>query len=754
MSFYDLLEQKMDDWRISRRIAYIDSTKEKYTAISYEDLYNLVNNYINLYIEPNKEMKPGKKVEIIVDNSIEAIAMIIALLKCHLVPIIFDCKNIVDDANNEIFPKKLLNFPLISRHLENPSLATKEELEAEKKRRAQIEDLSKNVTYWSRIESIYDNSEYFPYNPSKSELIICTSGSEGVTPHFSALDEKKLIENKNQYAEKGSRFLSYITCGNISGILTNIVDPLLNDTLVVLTNDFNINLLGNDISKTMLKRSEKEKNYYISYRNPTVYKAMIEIFVKGMKPKIEGSKLIVEPRNEREKELREFLIKNGYLPDSVMLPRDIVSYLSDYEACDIDLSNLKHIYLSGGANNYDVIKKMRTIFSTLKPNVFENLYGSTESYGVVSKCKENNLKTCYIDISKYNGKIEEIRYTYDKIHFFSVGYHKSIPIKENTTFDEMLFTPYMSVSEERLTNVRMGAKLSIYSKESREALEPNFKELNDLGVYIDNQLYILGRKGDLIKSGDNSINYHLLSSIEEYLRRELKTDVYCVLSDESDIQVYVDIKNMRIEQILNDYYKCLNIREEVEKKFAPLKMAFPVFLNEEAFPRSKISGKVSKGKLKEFARYEMVQHVNIKKYPYSLKNFASKILIELFADYNFSEINFNNMFCITVNKKSFYPLTLSLNRIFEICSTDDEQGKIWLKIKPNILFLTEEELIKILEDIKNDFLGAANEMNIIFDYKKSPSLLENYKHFLESNIKGISNSYSVELPNIPFLKKQ
>ena len=710
-TFYDLLEKRATSKEDSKKNVYTHSCYQ----FSYKYLYDRVNQFIKDYILSNKNMKPGQKVNLIVDNSVDSIAMIIALLKCHLMPAIFDYKILINESSE--FYKDFINFPIINKRLEDLSSATKEELEAEKKRREGIK-----VDYFARIESIFDNSPYFPYDPEKSQFLICTSGSEGSTPHLCLLDEEKLISNRNQYGEVGSTFLSHISCAHISGILTNLVDPLKNGTTVILNEDFDINLLSKDPVKKLEKKTKKQGEYYISYRNPALLNAFPRIFIFPQNAKIDESKLIHEPFIYTRNMFKEFLVKEQIFPDSVMLPRDILLYLADYEQCDIDFSNLKHIYLAGGKNNYEVISELRKRFPSIKPNVFENLYGSTEST-VISRCKEEQLKTCYIDISNYHGDLKDIIYTYDRKKYFRVG---GIPVVdgEETQINGFNLIPYLPVSEENFDGVIEGPNLTLYNKTSADSVE----ELNDLGLYIDGKLYILGRKTEL--STPEGISNRNLLNTEEYMRRALDADVYCLFNgDDPRIQIFVGINDLNIEKILDNYRKCLFIKDRLEEVQPMLYMNAPIFLHEDAFPRSKVSGKISKVILKDFKRYARIQYENFKNYPASVVEYGSMVISKLFDGYECSEVNNDGLFTLKLNGALFYPLTLGLNKILEVVSSDDGVGEITFRLKPNIIFLTDEEIAKIKTEIAHEISAANVEVADKIVYHSPEEKRELYEEF-------------------------
>ncbi len=703
-TFYDLLKEKATDPKTKDKIIYAERYLNTCREYSYEDVYNLVDEYIREFLAHQDDLPSDRKINLIVDNSVKSIIAIIACLKCNLIPVIFDFKNVREPEDKMKYCTYWFNRPF--RYDELMIAKTKRDEFAkiiDPAYRGFLRD------YGKEVEAIYKNSDSFSYNPSKHILVICSSGSVGKSSHFHLLEEEKLINNANRYGEKGSTFLSYISCANISGILTNIVNPLLNDTRAVLVSNFDINLLGVDLKRSLTLKSQNiKKTYNISCNNPSFYNALFDCRCKRMHLNlikkamtIKGYKVFkIDP-------FRGQIVMKNFVPDSVMLPRDILAYLENFNVCDIDLSKLRHIYLAGGSNNSEMIDTMRHIFPSIKRGIFTNLYGSTETYGMISTCDEEKLKTCYIDVSDYRGSIESIIYTYDKKNFYRTVNGNPVKVdlhfyRKKGNLSEFLFTPYLPVSEGRVDNLVVREDFSMRFEQDCQ------QELNDFGIYINDQLYILSRTSELVMPKANKkSNYqlHFLCDLEGFLRRELQTDVYCVNSSDTGVQIYVNIKDYKHTELLTMYHKCLKIKEAIDERLDIMSIDYPIFLHSDVFPIAKISGKISKGKLNEYHDYSRIQYEHILNPEESIKKVALILIKNLFKEYECSELS-NNTFTVYLGDHKFLPITNSMNKIFKIIRINDSKGSVTFRVNRNVIFLTDEEIDEIMYDLNRELYMA------------------------------------------------
>ena len=179
---------------------------------------------------------------------------------------------------------------------------------------------------------------------------------------------------------------------------------------------------------------------------------------------------------------------------SLLVPRDILDFFNSIyydERRQYNFSNIDKMYLSGEINNLGFIKKIRKKMPTLKENVFVNLYGSTEALGIISYCEENNLKPIYINqLALANG---DFIYTFDKVNFYKRKFINNTfqDEKINLEYDDFIYFECLPVSENKVDNVviKNGFGEIIY----------NNRPTGDIGIYVNNQLYVICRKNEIVE---------------------------------------------------------------------------------------------------------------------------------------------------------------------------------------------------------------------------------------------------------------
>ncbi len=696
MTFYEILKAKAknpkynDKHVIMGRVNQGKNTLD-YAALKYADLLKMVDIYINKlqeagYVTSNDI---GKRKYVIIDNSINSIAITIALLKLNVIPVLVDYKNL------EIEETDYLPHIYSSRNLEN-----------------EFDEFLIKVSNY--IRDYLNSNEKLPYETSEGgKLIICSSGSECLKPHLNLIKESDLINLPNQYGENESHFYSYISCANISGILTNIVNPIVNDCTVMLSESFNLegyyfNREEKSVIEHEIYKKFKQKDYIFSIHD---FDFMHYLLLR----RSINDHIIIENNKVRvlewKKGYREFCVANDFeycnidtMPDIMMFPRNILEYLKKIDTSKLDFSCVKRIYLAGGINSQEIINNVRRIIPSIPEGIITNLYGSTEANGVICSCREEKLKTCYINISKFKKGI--IEYSYDQKHVFRLQNGK---VKEiNKKYSAFEFAPYLSVSEGLIPDIIV------------DGINIKYKNniTSDLGVYIDNQLYILGRKSDLVKIYDRDYN---IIYIEQHLSRMLGIKVYCIKDPNGEaIQPYLCYSKDHFEEGLKLYKKALKIIDF----FQNMNINHPVLLNDHVFPMSKISGKVSRAKLIGLRKYSEIQYNNFMgDYCENLRRLGQEFIRKYFSDYEVTPIDEELCFSITLKDNFFFPYYESINYLFDVIDIDDEKGIIVLHIKPQILFFVDEEFTEKLDE------------KLVEDYKDSCFT----KYMIYKNAKTIDN---------------
>ena len=733
-TFYDILKMKAALPENASKYPFMGRLNRKdnpidYTALTYKELLDMVDNYISDF--RNKGfLETNKPVFIVVDNSINSIALIIALLELKAIPVLISSK-VLDINDYDIMPY----------------IYSKDSVDSIKD-----ENVLKISRYVKEISDSYEKMH--DKNDLSSRLVISSSGSEGYRPHLNIIKEADLINLPNQYGENGSRFYSYISCAHISGILTNLVNPLINDCTVMLTNQLNLknyyfsdggdDLLYEAIKKYMIKFykfSCRDLDYIIyllmhkkSFEFMSVDEKSVTSFELGKVP----IKPTIDEKFER--------LNIDRRPDTLMLPRDIFDYLENEICQKLDLSSIKRIYLAGGVNSYGTIRTLRKHLPSIKEGVFVNLYGSTEANGVICSCCEEKMRTCYIDITNYeNG---EIRFTYDKKRIFR---QKNGRIEQvDTEFNLFDFVPCLSASEDLVDDL----KIDGINIKMRDKVTGEYKVNGDLGLYIDNQLYVLGRQSDLIHASGKLYN---LRRIELFISNEIGDNVHCVRNPiDGTIEPYCIYNELEIEKSLEKYRRL----SELIRSYKGINFKHPVMLVRWIFPISSIAGKVLKAKLHNFAKYSERQYdACIGDTQKEMRRLAEEFIAKYFSNYETTPLDEDLTFTLKAGNNFFFPLDHSIDYLFDVLDINDFDGTIKLKFKPHIIFYTDEEFEEEKEARElrqKTFLAAIRKfINTNQEYMSGI----NYKSFTLNEIVPVSYDIKQLIKNFlklyeEYLKKQ
>ena len=659
--FYELLKAKANDPETRDKIVYVenfnsDYMKHEFVTFTYNDFYNLVNLYIERFRKQKK--KYPKVTTVLVNQSVASIAATIALLKLGISPVLIDIKEYSREEHDLPYVYKL------------------------EKANIKYNDIT-SERYLKFLQNLPENISFSKESP---KIFIYTSGSLKKKIH--SISEDNLINSSLQYGDNNSIFYSYISCANISGILTNLVNPLLHNSQVILYNSFNLSPLSALYKDCWVDENSQNityTKYLFSTRSTYILRRIIVDEIGADNTYVDGNNLVTESVFHSNFRLldNKFLTATGLynnrstIPnltaDSVMLPRDILVYLEKGDFTELDLSNLKHIYLAGGTNTQDIIDFIRAKIPSIKPGAFVNLYGATEAGGVISTCTEDKLRICYINAQNYAQG--EIIYTFDKTNFYKIMNGSSKPIKVKRTFSEFDFIEYIPVSERVQDNINVDSNLNITFKDC----DGKYISAGDLGIYIDNQLYVLGRKSLLINLNGKS---YFLDALERYFSKKIGTKVYCILNERGNrIQICVEggenLDNFSL------YSRAMNFSLD----FKELALDFPVIEYSEKC-KSKISGKVSRAALKAHS-YKALEQCKLFKEIDSQKKLAIDKIVEEFNKYDGCIVTPDYEKCqIRVKLKNRYLFPREMLKVLEVSPIliDDENGEYVFEVNGNFVF--------------------------------------------------------------------
>lgn len=648
-TLYRLLEEKVFNSSTRDKIVYAEmpesvemSDYNKCIGFTYSNFYDLVEYYIR-QIKSDNSISPI----VFVDNSVASIAIIMAMRILNITPIL------IDSSSRRYFAEYSVPF-IYKKSLDHDSLA---------------DYFVKNVVYPNIVEKI------------DADFVICTSGSEDDKPHFISITEEELLNMNNQYGEDGSTFYSYISSANISGLLTNLVNPLLHDSKVVMRTRFDLNVFDPVKKEKGPEEIIFEEPYLFSDRDPKLAEKLFTENWSDKVVKIVGNKLLVgkvvtkaDPIDKRPY-YKNLDLKVGSLEelgmeiDEVMLPRDMLIYLERSDCSNLDFSGLKHIYLSGGINSKSMVDAIREKVPSIKENVMINLYGSTEAGGVICSCPEKDFKACYIDASNcLNG---ELIYTFDKENFFSIVDGKVE--KVDRKFNDETFVEYLPTSNKMLKNINIKPDFTISYKSGRKRIDST-----DIGAYIDDQLYVIGRKSSIVNIQGKS---YFLDSLEAHISRELGADTYCRLGVDDHIALFIDCEDKGLDYKIEMYGKALDFCDHYKE----LKFTYPILLDEDSFPRILVSGKIARAQLDVYRSFAGRQHFNFALRDYSKKEMFKEIIDKHFKKYNVTYTEDEYQIKLNVGNNYFFDIGVA-SRFFDVITFDDSRGEIVLRFNDNYMF--------------------------------------------------------------------
>lgn len=277
-----------------------------------------------------------------------------------------------------------------------------------------------------------------------------------------------------------------------------------------------------------------------------------------------------------------------YQINRFLLLRDFFDGCND-DLKKLDFSSLDTIILGGEVSNHQMIEKIRTYFSNLPSNAILSIYGRTENYGYVCSCREDKIKTLYINVSNSNSN--EIFYTFDKKTIYKLYINNGNRIIEKTDlkYYDILYINYISVSDSLIENVRIEENKIIGE------IIVDDKPTGDLGIYLDNQLFVIGRKNDLVVINNREYNLSMIEQLFNHIT-DLKT---AAIYNEENNKMFIAI-NYKLNPQIGDNFKSIiplvkRCNRIVDVLNLPLE--YPIFVSSNKFPKTKLMRKTKKGEI-------------------------------------------------------------------------------------------------------------------------------------------------------------
>lgn len=649
-SLYELLLEKALSEKFKNKEVYFNIDETAPYSYTYLEILNLVKRYIDIF--DGIEMKNQKKY-VIVDNSMDSIAIFIALLYYKAIPVLLNKKDVAgdifDDKDREFninYREEIKNYPydyIIAN--DNETFISKEA------------ELVKIRNY---IDSISSTNEVNEESNSDSKFYICTSGTTGGTPKIVLIREKELIDKviKDFNDTYGYSYYSYNSIASISGIVFNVVLPLALDN----------------------------KIYF--YTNEHLHSGFKYLF----------------------DDISKFEINH------LMLPRNILDYIPDTKS-NLNFNSLKKIYLGGEINHLQHINKIRDIYPNIPKNIFVNSYGSTETYGKICECGEQEMIPLYINrLSLMENKVI---YTYDKENIYAISDKNNVPQKLDIHYDDMIFMEVLPVSSNYHDNIEVKPITFLLGE-----IIVNKVKTGDIGFYFNNKLYLLGRKNDIV---DVNERLTFLPSIEEMFSNIIGYKTVAVKSD-IDNKILL-IVNYKLDRYATDNFKkiipIVKKCHELIEKVTDIPIAGPIFVESNNFPKNSLLKKTRKTELNNFSKLLPDFNYNIHSYEKSLAEIISDYLKKITnKDINVKILNG----FVTLDKGSVSIYNI-IDLLYYISYTDFSETSDYFsfRIDDSILFNVlngREFKFETIKYIKKQYVNL-KEFNLYFN-----RILERKKHYV------------------------
>jgi hypothetical protein len=340
--------------------------------------------------------------------------------------------------------------------------------------------------------------------------------------------------------------------------------------------------------------------------------------------------------------------------------------------------NVQRVFIFGETNGMDVINYLKP--SNDRKISFINVYGSTEAGGLVSEYDITNAQEIFI--YEYDLEKDLVIYSYDKIHFYLKDKNN---IKEINKDDIKNINNYISLlpcgtneSDIKIDNNNIGEGII------------NDYHTGDIFILIDNKLYILGRKADLI---DNTSLSYLDNETTNLLNKKCTAFT-------KDNEIYLAVKyDLKYEEYRdkNGYFRRLiKIKDILTKK---IKDKYPMikevlFIPNELFP---LSNTLKKSKRKDFNSlldyYDKIRY-RLDNYEEVLTNYIKK-MCSYYLDF-VPQFTLNDEYSIVIpfnqiNEKQLIKLLEPL-RVIAIEKKDD--------IKSYIIYYNDSYFFGIEDRVK------------------------------------------------------
>ena len=283
----------------------------------------------------------------------------------------------------------------------------------------------------------------------------------------------------------------------------------------------------------------------------------------------------------------------------------------------IEVGAIKRFFVFGESVTKDTLDFLHKI-DVLDFQVV-NVYGSTELAGLAYECEEKDMQEIFI--YKYDIDNDSVTYSFDKIHFYK---------REKNNVHELSKEEIASINKDNcISFLPCGIKdnrITINNHNIGEAIINGY-DTGDIFLIINNKLYALGRRQDLIMSTSLSYLDNLYTN---------KTNRKCTVIPHNN-ELYLAVRypldynkvytgndhTTYFRRFINEEKK---IRETVQETNTQIKDI--LFLPDEKFPISKSLNKSRRNEFDDQFKYYQTINYRLEHFDEVLNDFIKKVFME------------------------------------------------------------------------------------------------------------------------------
>lgn len=595
---------------------------------TYKDVFNMVNESINLFQKQNINNSYNSKVFLIVNTSISDLITMISLMELGINPILVsqdvlylyyqECKNEINshlpyDIISPVEINKNNKISLQSSFILNNGMFYDDKKNYESSKE-EIKNLIMQNVNLNELESNFD-------------FALLTSGTTGYNK-ICPMKEEDLIKSIYQKydLQKEETFVCQNPISSISGLLFTLYIPIISN-------------------------NKKVYNGLLLFTDPNTLDNHLNIIVPG-----------------------------NYFKDTINVNKHS-QLISDNIS-----SKIEQITLLGTKTNSFVLKYLHNILPNMPYGKIVNYYGRTENNGLISAINDNDMTPLYL----YYQDIlpNRVIYSTNKKDVYVLKKSNGIIEIEKTIipFNENLFCELYPIAKVNTKSENIKIKEGIFN----EIIADNI-HTGDYGIKLENKIYYLGRSSEIIKT-NNTFYYlsGLEENLLRHLASNpynLNQNAYCVY-DGNEINVYVPCEVLYYR---NDNYRehraYLNhFISEVSKFDVGIDNIY--FTDKNNIPRGCEIGKLRRGKLQKLKAIGNTFEIdNIKDILRLIKDIIqSKLNREIEISYD----NLTDYIVFNKNNYSTKDIAIILKQ-FKVLDFKEDDNNYYLAISDEFIFATYEE---------------------------------------------------------------